>query len=204
MVLPVARLAKLVRHLTVAPEAVAAAPLVESTRQDEERALPMLSGQQMADFISKGYVLVQPNEGEGQELPAQFHASFYDRVEDLMRNPVHEGHRDLGQMTQEINQLLRAPSCHGALRSILGEGFSVASWGNGTPLLHNPQDTDQGWHKVRIRPVERHDSAHTDAIMVYPGWYGSRKHTEHRPRSAATARHHVLLRARYHVGHGSD
>lgn len=153
MARPAARLASLVQHLTVGPQNLAAVPPAESTQQqdgEDGHALPLLSGQQMADFVMKGYVLVQPEEGEGQELPPGFHANFYDRVEDLMRNPAHEGNRDLGLMTPEINQLLRAPSCHGALRSILGEGFAVASWGNGTPLLHNPQDTDQGWHKVRI------------------------------------------------------
>jgi hypothetical protein len=30
-----------------------------------------------------------------------------------MQNSAHEGKRNLGQMTPEINQLLRAPSCHG-------------------------------------------------------------------------------------------
>jgi hypothetical protein len=119
----------------------------------ESRSLRLLCAEQMAEFVSKGYVLVEPKEGD--ELPAGFHANFYDRVEDLMRNPMHEGDRDLGLMTPEINQLLRAPSCHGALRSILGDSFAIASWGNGTPLLHNPQDTDQGWHKVRLlRAVE--------------------------------------------------
>lgn len=142
---PVARLAQLASQLTST-----SSPSPAASQQEElgrSAPLRLLSAEQMAEFVSKGYVLVEPKEGD--ELPAGFHANFYGRVEDLMRNPVHEGHRDLGLMTPEINQLLRAPSCHGALRSILGENFAIASWGNGTPLLHNPQDTDQGWHKVR-------------------------------------------------------
>ena len=153
---PVARLAQLTKQLTLAPAGGDGAALPD--QQGEEStgsALRLLSAQQVAEFVSKGYVLVEPKEGD--ELPEGFHAKFYDRVEDLMRNPVHEGHRDLGLMTPEINQLLRAPSCHGALRSILGDSFAIASWGNGTPLLHNPQDTDQGWHKVRqLRPAVGH------------------------------------------------
>jgi|EP01043_Picozoa_sp_COSAG02_P067234 hypothetical protein len=144
---PVARLARLARQLTSSPSA--------ASQQEEGQSAPLrlLSAEQMAEFVRTGYVLVEPKEGD--ELPAGFHANFYDRVEDLMRNPMHEGDRDLGLMTPEINQLLRAPSCHGALRSILGDSFAIASWGNGTPLLHNPQDTDQGWHKVRLlRAVE--------------------------------------------------
>ena len=86
----------------------------------------------------------------GGELPAGFADTFYDRVDELMRDPVHEGARDMGLMTPEVNQLLRTPSCKGALRSLLGESFAIATWGNGTPLLHanaTPQ-SDQGWHKV--------------------------------------------------------
>jgi len=146
-----ARPGPLARQLAPPGSAVTAptAAHVAVEQEQGDAPLQLLSAQQLAEFVHKGYVLIHPKEGEGGELPADFHASFYDRVEDLMRNPEYEGNRDLGLMTPEINQLLRAPSCHGALRSILGDSFAIASWGNGTPLLHNPQDTDQGWHKVR-------------------------------------------------------
>eukprot|EP01052_Picozoa_sp_SAG31_P003339 SAG31_NODE_127_length_23612_cov_39.709863_5_plen_186_part_00 len=121
---PIARLAQLVRQLTLAPSSAAGAGALPGDSQSaadeqargEESALRLLSADQMADFVAKGYVLVQPKEGD--ELPSGFHANFYDRVDDLMRNPIHEGHRDLGLMTPQINTLLRTPSCHGALRSV--------------------------------------------------------------------------------------
>ena len=115
-----------------------------------------LTEAQLSQFITAGYVLVQPRDGE---LPPSFHDNYYERTADMFdvsrhkeENQEHQANRNLGSMTTEINQLLAAPTCHGALRSLLGPDFMVATWGNGTPLLHapNPQaDVDQSWHKVR-------------------------------------------------------
>lgn len=115
--------------------------------------VPPLLLRRLQEFVTKGYVLVRPKEAE---LPATFVYDFYDRVEDLMRNPEHEGHRDLGLMTPEVNEVLRTPTCHGALRSILGDSFAVATWGNGTPLLHaNPNaNSDQGWASTHAPPTK--------------------------------------------------
>ena len=140
------RLAQVARQLDAAPGLAAAEPAEDAP----QAPLQLLSAEQMAEFVQKGYVLVRPSEGAGGELPAGFADTFYDRVDELMRDPVHEGARDMGLMTSEVNQLLRTPSCKGALRSLLGESFAIATWGNGTPLLHAnaTPHSDQGWHKV--------------------------------------------------------
>ena len=103
-----------------------------------------LSAADIRQFTTDGYVLVRPAQGE---LPPTFHDDFYSSCAEMFDiKPAGKAPGTMGSMTNQINALLRAPTCKGAMESLLGPDFMVATWGNGTPLLHAPNaepDIDQ-------------------------------------------------------------
>ena len=101
-----------------------------------------LAPAQLAAFARDGYLALSVD----RELPSGFCDAFAAKAWRL-RDSLGEGGNDdtngLGAFTDEIRSLLRTPSCHGALRSILGPGFVACA---GADTVHVSSERDQGWH----------------------------------------------------------
>ena len=116
---------------------------------DEPAGLRVLSPTQLADFARTGYCMFTiPKD----ELPPSHHADFYD----MIYGHAHSENGTGGQMPiAAVADVVDSPSFSGALRSILGPGYMVGCYGNGTPILHAPRakaddpgaaaSVDQNW-----------------------------------------------------------
>ena len=123
------------------PATTAALPAAAASAPPEPQPLPP---EQLAAFARDGYLALSVD----RELPPGFCDAFAAKAWRL-RDSLGEGGNDdtngLGAFTDEIRSLLRTPSCHGALRSILGPGFVACA---GADTVHVSSERDQGWHSV--------------------------------------------------------
>ena len=112
-----------------------------------------LSPAQIAAFVSQGFHVVDTRG----DLPAEFHAGFAARSSEINDRPREVPLQDVGflELEADIATVLRAPSVHGALKSLLGEDFAMAcAWAedlNNGGMMGNHHtavyDHDQPYHK---------------------------------------------------------
>ena len=106
-----------------------------------------LSEGQLATWVQDGFVIIEVE----QELPQGFCDEFTNKAWRL-RDSLGDG--GLQQFDDEIQQLIRTPSCHGALLSLLGPGFTACT---GADTMHSLVDRNQGWHQDDRRHPDHPD-----------------------------------------------
>eukprot|EP01043_Picozoa_sp_COSAG02_P022777 COSAG02_NODE_1193_length_13958_cov_4.939029_14_plen_669_part_00 len=165
------RLAALNTHLTAPPAASESGPVdaVESSAAGDPRvgggpAAPvLLDASQVAAFVSRGFHCVDTRG----ELSAEFHQRFAARSHEINQRPRETPLQDVGflELETDIATVLRTPSLHGALISLLGSDFAMAcAWAqdlNNGGMMGNHHTSvykhDQAYHK---------DGIHTPASVV--------------------------------------
>lgn len=160
------RLAAVSTHLASTarmPSAAASRTKLEHAA-DVVGGLPvLLDASQMASFVSKGFHCVDTRS----ELPTDFHEMFAAKSYEINQRPRENPLQDVGflELEADIATVLRAPSVHGALISLLGPDFTMAcAWAedlNNGGMMGNHHtdvhDRDQPYHK---------DGIHTPASVV--------------------------------------
>ena len=143
------RIDALATHVIGSSEPAAAESAVERRETAAAGDRRLLSADQLADFARTGYCMFTIPE---DELPSSHHAEYYDAIY------AHAHRSDGGKEPMPIAAVaavVDSPTFSGALRSILGPGYMVGCYGNGTPILHAPRakadapgasaSVDQNW-----------------------------------------------------------
>jgi hypothetical protein len=123
----------------------------------------LLSDDQVADFIINGYHIVEP------AFPPEFHAEVYNELETLPTNPGD----DINKAVPKIDQVYEHPSVAGALKSLLGNGYTRAAHRH--CHRNHPGTRSQQWHQDSLMiPTlsEGHgrvpDHVQSVLVMYYP------------------------------------
>lgn len=107
----------------------------------------LLTDEQMARFLTDGYVVLQPAELSGAYHERMFGAvaSLYDEGQRLGGDRLHLEHYgdNLLARRPEFAQLLECPTVVGALTSVLGEGYAL----HPHHYAHTSMPADQGFHQ---------------------------------------------------------
>ena len=141
------RIDSLATHVIGSSEPAAAESAVQRETAAADRRL--LSADQLADFARTGYCMFTIPE---DELPSTHHADYYEAI----YTHVHRADgRKEPMPIAAVAAVVDSPTFSGALRSILGPGYMVGCYGNGTPILHAPRakadapgasaSVDQNW-----------------------------------------------------------
>ena len=98
----------------------------------------LLNDAQMREFIANGFISLKA------DFPKEFHQTIYDKTKQVFDNGGNPGNNVLPSVP-ELNQIFDHPTIHGALQSVLGEGYYMH------PHRHchvnPPGSPGQGLHK---------------------------------------------------------
>lgn len=107
----------------------------------------LLTDEQMARFLTEGYVVLRPAELSGAYHERMFGAvsNLYDEGRRLGGETLHLEHYgdNLLARIPELSRLLESPTVVGALTSVLGEGYAL----HPHHYAHTSMRADQGFHQ---------------------------------------------------------
>jgi hypothetical protein len=138
--------------------AVQCAPPVE-----EEPAPKLLSDAQVQAFVQRGFVSIAIPE---DELPSAHHQAIYDTANGLRDSEGSAPQGDVwGAVGPLVEQVVRSPTYHGALSSLLGSDFVInATAGH----MHTTDMRDQQFHKDGTPLAVRDHLPRNCICMYYP------------------------------------
>ena len=126
------RLLAVLRHVTASESAAAAGSGLQGSGLQalDERPASLLSDAQVQEFIRSGWMSIGPDQ---IGLPADHVEKIYADGCAWHDGPEGTSHDDLNSAMPGLQDVCRSPAVHGALRSLLGQGYMLHPHGGFHP-----------------------------------------------------------------------
>lgn len=130
---------------------------------EEDTAPKLLSDAHVQAFVKNGFVSIAIPE---DELPSAHHQTIYDTANELRDSEGSVSQGDVwGAVGPLVEQVVRSPTYHGALSSLLGSDFVInATAGH----MHTTDSRDQQFHKDGTPLAVRDHLPRNCICMYYP------------------------------------